>query len=445
MSSLPGSEQERFHSALPLAWDCGSHDKPRLGFGRTAGSSREMELLLHDSDSHLITIAPTGAGKGRSGVIPALLTYPGSTLNIDIKGENYLVTARRRRQIGHRVVALDAFGMVVQEADGLNPFDLFTLPGSHPDCDAEMLAELLTGGVPVLSRDLFWDITGRSLLTGLIGLAAEDDDPSRRHLGTVLDALFNDDVDYNIACQLDTHTFRCALAQRELAAYLNHESERCRPSVRSTAQTFVKSLGSEAVRRMLSRTTFDLHDWLRGDKIDIFLIFPPDKLESHRPLLRLLVGVLLVVLMRRSSMPASRTLLLIDEAAQLGQLSYLKTALTLLRGYSATVWTFWQNWTQLRASFGDDWETALNNSGVVQAYGMTNGRMAAACAEILGVGANEMLSLGPNEQVLLRPGHGPQVVRRVDYLTDALFAGLFDPNPRHSIAPSRGDRRTREG
>jgi type IV secretion system protein VirD4 len=437
MSFLHRSEHDWLSGGLPLGWSCDRHDRRRLGFGRADAVGAAMEPLAHDSDAHLITIAPTGAGKGRSGVIPALLTYPSSTLTLDIKGENYLVTGRRRRQMGHRVVALDPFGMVVSEGDGLNPFDLFALPGSHPDCDAEMLAELVTGGVSMMSKDLFWDFTGRGLLTGLIGLAAEDDDPARRNLGAVIDGMFNDDVDYNIAVQLDQHKFRCALARRELAAYLSHESERCRPSVRSTAQTFVKSLGGEAVRRTLSRTTFDLNDWLRGEKLDIFLIFPPDKLESHRPLLRLLIGTLLVVLMRRTSVPASRTLLLIDEAAQLGQLPHLKTALTLLRGYGATVWTFWQDLSQLRASFGGDWETVLNNSGVVQAYGMTNGRMASACAEVLGVGTGELLGLGPNEQVLLRPRCGPRVARRVDYLTDAVFAGLFDPNPRHASAPSR--------
>ena len=108
----------------------------------------------------------------------------------------------------------------------------------------------------------------------------------------------------------------------------------------STTQTFVKSLGSQTVRHLLSRTTFDLAGWLRGDKLDLFLIFPPDKLESHRALLRLLVGTLLVVLMRRTRIPAERTLLLIDEAAQLGKLAHLKTALDaagatpLRRGYA---------------------------------------------------------------------------------------------------------------
>lgn len=436
MYSKRPPHRARAASGLPLAWTTNSPPSGHIGFAAPPPPERR-QLLVHEGDTHLITIAPTGAGKGRSGVIPALLTHTGPSLTVDIKGENYLVTARRRRQMGHRVVALDPFHLVLAEADGLNPLDLLTLSGSQTDCDIEMLTELVAGGTPALSKDPFWDITGRGLLTGVIGLAAEHEEPAERHLGTALDFLFDDDVDYTIACQLDKRQFRTALARQELVVYLQHESDKCRPSVRSTAQTFVKSLSSQAVRQFLRKTTFDLEGWRRGDAIDIFLIFPPDKLESHRALLRLLVGTLLVVLMRRTQMPVQRTLLLIDEAAQLGKLPHLKTALTLLRGYGVIVWTLWQDLSQLRSAFDADWETVLNNSGVVQVFGLTNGRMAAACGEVLGMPGPPLLHLGPDEQVLLRPREAPCITRRVDYLTDAMFQGLYDPNPRHLGGPQR--------
>lgn len=45
-------------------------------------------------DGHILTCAPTGAGKGLGGVIPNLLDYPGSAFVLDFKGENYAVTSR---------------------------------------------------------------------------------------------------------------------------------------------------------------------------------------------------------------------------------------------------------------------------------------------------------------------------------------------------------------
>jgi type IV secretion system protein VirD4 len=431
----PAPRQRTF--GLPLGWWTSSRRRPAIGFRPGVAPREEADLLTLTDDRHLLTIAPTGAGKGRSVVIPALLTHAGSTLTIDLKGENYQVTARYRRELGHRVVALDPFRIVVGQPDALNPLDLFQLPGSEPDCESEQLAELATGGQVFSDRDRFWDLTGKGLLTGLIGLAGEAPDAHSRTLGELLDHLYADDVDYQIACALDTHTFTNDVARQELAAYLNHESDRCRPSVRSTAQAMVKCLGSRAVRAALGPSTFDLAAWLRGDPLDIYLIFPPEKLDSHRGLLRLWLGTLLAVLLRRQHLPAQRTLLLLDETAQLGTLPQLRTALTLLRGYGVQVWSLWQDLSQLRLLYPLDWETIVNNSAVIQAFGLSNGWVARGCADILGVGADELLALEPDAQMLLRPGHGPLPCRRVDYLNDALFRGRFDANPRYSTVPSR--------
>jgi type IV secretion system protein VirD4 len=437
MSLSHGPSRRAERDGLPLGWVAGPVAARSLGFAPANRPAGESEMLTHAGNGHLLTVAPTGAGKGRSSVIPALLTYPGPTLTIDVKGENVQVAARRRRELGHRVVTLDPFSVLGPGSDGLNPFDLFALPGAQPDCDSEMLVELITGGMPMCSKDLFWDHTGRGLLTGLVGRAAEEAEPARRHLATVLDYLYADDVDYSIAVMLDSHPFENQLARQELVAYLGHESDKCRPSVRSTAQAFVKSLGSRAVRAALAHTTFDLGDWLRGEPMDVFLVFPPDKLDSHRPLLRLWLGTLLAVLLRRPHMPAERTLLLLDECAQLGTLPHLRTALTLLRGYGVQVWTFWQDLSQLRHLYPQDWETVLNNSAVVQAFGVSNGWMARGLGDVLGVEADDLLRLAPEEQVLLRPGQAAQVTRRVDYLTNRVFAGLAAPNPRYAAGPTR--------
>jgi type IV secretion system protein VirD4 len=419
---------------LPVGWTASG--SPRFGFAPPTGDTPDR-LLRHAGDGHLLTVAPTGAGKGRCGVIPALLTHPGPTLTIDIKGENYAVTARARRAMGHRVVAIDPFRLVVPEPDSLNPLDLIALPGGEPELDTELLAELLCGGRPISSKDVFWELTGKGMLTGLIGYAAEHAVPDKRTLPTALDMMYADDADYNIAVVLDTHKFANGVARQELVAYLQHESDRCRPSVRSTAQAMVKCLGSQAVRRLFARTSFELSGWLRGDPMDIFVIFPPDKLASHRAVLRLILGTLLSVLLRRPAPPGERTLLLLDECGQLGTLPQLATALTLMRGYGVQVWTFWQDLSQLKALYPDDWETVLNNSGVIQAFGLTNGWAARTAAEVLGVPVPHLLRLGADEQLVSRPGRGTELARRVDYLTDDLFAGRFDLNPRHRAVVGR--------
>src|SRR5437763_1904767 len=80
--------------------------------GAAARRADAGKPLTYGGDGHLLTVAPTGAGKGVGAIIPALLSYPGSIIVTDIKGENYQVTARRRREMGHQVVVLDPFSLV---------------------------------------------------------------------------------------------------------------------------------------------------------------------------------------------------------------------------------------------------------------------------------------------------------------------------------------------
>jgi type IV secretion system protein VirD4 len=420
---------------LPVGWssDCIATPKRKIGFHSVAPLPAKtlVEILTYAGDGHLMTLAPTGAGKGRSATIPALLKYPGATLTIDLKGEAYHVTARRRREMGHRVVKLDPFEILGPDSDCLNPMGLFDLPGGAADVDSEHLAELLAGGQPICSDDLFWEKNGKGMLVGLIGLANEEDDPEKRNVAQVLDYLYDDDVEYGIAQKLEDHKFHNTLARQELVAYLQHESEKCRPSVRSTAQCMVKCLGAESIRKFLSKTTFDLMGLLRGEAIDIYFVFPPDKLDSHKPLLRLVLGTLLTVLSRRTEIPPVRSLLLLDEIAQCGTLAHLRTALTLLRGYGVQVWCMWQDLSQLKQLYPHDWETILNNSAVIQAFGVTNGWAAKAVAEIMDMTPTEILTMGRMRQALLRPGKGAIITRRVDYLDDEDFKGLYDPNPRY--------------
>ena len=98
---------------------------------------------------------------------PELLTYPGPVVCVDIKGEAYAVTARRRRELGQRVVRLDPFQVIGASSDSLNLFDLFKLPNADLESDAQMISSILAGGSSI-SKDPFWDISAGGLVSGLI-------------------------------------------------------------------------------------------------------------------------------------------------------------------------------------------------------------------------------------------------------------------------------------
>lgn len=119
--------------------------------------------------------------------------------------------------------------------------------------------------------------------------------------------------------------------------------------------------------------------------------------------------------------------------AQLGTLPVLRQAITLLRGSGLVTHTFWQDLSQLRQCYPNDWESILNNSGMLQVFGITNHNMAKEWAELLGLRPQDLDQLAGGNTAVRRQGKGSLVCRRPDYLKDPIFAGLFDANQRFAL------------
>ena len=64
------------------------------------------DYLRHDGPEHVLCFAPTRSGKGVGLVVPSLLTWPGSAIVHDIKGENWQLTAGWRARFS-RVLLFD--------------------------------------------------------------------------------------------------------------------------------------------------------------------------------------------------------------------------------------------------------------------------------------------------------------------------------------------------
>lgn len=61
----------------------------------------QRAYLRHHGPEHVLCFAPTRSGKGVGLVVPSLLTWSGSAIVHDIKGENWQLTAGFRGKHGH--------------------------------------------------------------------------------------------------------------------------------------------------------------------------------------------------------------------------------------------------------------------------------------------------------------------------------------------------------
>lgn len=418
-----------------LGWDLGQDTKPGFGFHarhRNVPASHNP-MIADPGEGHLMTIAPTGAGKGRSAIIPTLLSYRGPVIVVDPKGENYQVTARRRREMGQAVFLLDPFGVTGDNSHSFNPLDSYDPATPEGYDQAVALAELVAPDRSV--TDPFWGDSARLLLATLILHVQSARPPVLRNLSEVM-YLINqstEDLQFTVKEMLQT--------KDEMVRYMARGFSNTEPkvwaSILSTAKAATGVFNGSSFAAISGRTDIPLEGIVAGDPISIYLVLPPDKLDSHGRLLRVWIGCLMDQICKRRHQVSEPTLFILDEAAQLGSLKQLRRAITLLRGYGLRTWSFWQDLSQLKSLYYD-WETLYNNTRIIQTFGATTHLLAESIAHLLRLpGDVDPLTLPHDQMILAEAGRSPRVVGKPDYLNDRLFRGLYDQNAFYQPAPDR--------
>jgi type IV secretion system protein VirD4 len=424
---------------LLLGWQL-DEAKPQVGFREGPAPAVEAgRPKWLEGEGHMITIAPTGAGKGRGALIPNLLTYEGPAIVIDPKGEACHITARRRREMGQTVHVIDPFKVISDKTDSLNPMDAFDIPGVDVSALALDIAKQLSGGGKI-AKDPFWDIRGHDLAAGVIAAIAATRGPDERNLIQVRRMIKRDDSNYNLNVLLESAGSRLpTFAYEEISNFLQ-TTDVTKSGIHATACSYFSVIASEAAQRTVAKSTIDLAAVRRGDPMTIYLVVPPTKLASHAPLFRLWTAALMsAVLSREGNLPEHRTLFAIDECAQLGDFGLLPMVYTLARAYGMRVWAFFQDLAQIQRMLPDEWQTVLNNTAAIQAFGVPNLLSASELSRVLGDFSEEGLRQMEGASLALQvSGQRGTTVRRLDYLKDPAFSGLFDPHPLMGDRPLGG-------
>ncbi len=417
---LVGWSMETAHARRPMGFTFGDPDRtPSNGF---------VDPILMNGEGHLITIAPTGAGKGVGCIIPALLRHDGPVIVIDPKGENTAVAARRRREMGDEVIVLDPMGLTGGPTGSLNPLDLIRPEEATGVDDAAALVTTLLPSSDGDDRNRWWRSRAQQLLVASMLHVVTDLPPEERCLAR-LRQIVND-----LAADPEAWSRQFAASRhpevRAIQGNLAIAARETLGGIISFAQDGVDFIRGPLVQAVTERSSFSLDAVTRGDRLSIFIVLPPHMLSSHGRLLRLWIGTLLAAVTRRRSRPAKPTLFILDEAAQLGELEELRLAVTLLRGYGLQTWSFWQDVSQVKLLYPRDWETMINNCRVIQAFGANNMNAADAMSGLVGfVSGLKMLELEPDEMLLQIAGDEAVIARRPNYRADPIFAGACDANP----------------
>ena len=422
------------------------------------GRDTSGRLLRYDGPAHLITIAPTRSGKGVGTIIPNLLTANRSVVCIDPKGENALVTMRAREAFGP-VHCLDPFGISGQASARYNPLDRLDAKSLDLAEDAMTLADALV--FDEAETEAHWNEEAKALISGIILYVVCHDDAAHRNLTSVRDYLTLAPDDFTALLTVMQASDRAGgLIARAANRYLS-KSHREAAGVLSAAQRHTHFLDSPRIAAVVSGSDFAFAD-LKEGVATMFLILPPDRLDTYSRWLRLLVAQAINEMARSSAKPTRPVLFLLDEFAALGRLQPIERAMGLMAGYGLQLWPILQDIHQLRSLYGTRSGTFLSNAGVLQAFGVNDYETADMLSKTMGretityetggqsqkdvmlkdperslsktqhlatrnlMDPNEIMKLAPDTLLLMRVGENPLVVKKLRYYADKEFAGLFD-------------------
>lgn len=431
--------------------------------------------LYYPGEAHLMTIAPAGAGKGTSIVVPNLLTYRGSMVVTDPKGELCAMTARHRRDVlGQRVVVLNPWREKLSREleldlgdDGYNPLGLLKAGPDVKD-DASLIASLLVPGRAQMSEsEAFFVSSGRAILAAaMLHLISEKEGGEPVTLPELRSHLMADPE------QLEAFLAQIA-ANPEFGGVIAEDGKRFVGEMADSPKQFMACLATatEALKvydsfgplgQHVSRGTFSFEECKR-EPTTVYLIMPSDRAGTHAAWLNLTIGAALEQVGRDRS--NKRVLFLLDEFANLGFMPGVLRAMAQYRGQGVQVHTIWQQISQAQRIYKDGWREIVGLSELVNIFGVWEPETLELVSKWVGnktvrdlaytsaadarfdggqdvslassdrsrplIRPEEVRTLSRGEQLVLYRNLPPLKAELVSYLERRAWRKAADPNPYH--------------
>lgn len=317
--------------------------------------------LRFGGTEHVLLEAPTRAGKGVGVVVPNLLEWPDSVVVLDVKQENWDLTAGHRRSAGQTVLLfnpLDTTGKTVR-------FNPLAYIDRHNEIEvinelqkiAAMLFPSQTG------ESSFWMDAARTAFIGVGGYVAATAIKGEKGRPFTIGEIYR-----NLTVGNPQKRFPKLIAERAAAGValsgpcvsaLNDFTSSSDNTFTGIRQSVTARIGlwlNPYVDAATSESDFDFRDF-RNKRISLYLGVSPDNLERVADLYNLMFQQLIDLNVRELPTKTKNNvqlLLLLDEFARLGRASVIANGFSYVAGYGIRLLPVIQSRSQLRAVYGKD-------------------------------------------------------------------------------------------
>jgi type IV secretion system protein VirD4 len=450
------------------------------GQGIIVGKYRGRFLTLPGKQSVMLS-APTRSGKGVGVVVPNLLAWQDSAVVVDIKSENWAITAGFRAAHGQAVYAWAPFA-----EDGRshrwNPLSAIRLADRHVVGDTLAIAQVLyPTDVKGSGTEGFFNDTARNLFLGLALYLVETPElprtigeilrqssgqgqPIKQYLQGLIQSRNAQQCMEGGAHPREPLSDACVDA---LMRFLS-TSDNTLSSILATLNAPLTVFSNPLVDAATSGDDFSVAD-VRRKRMTVYVCIPPNRLADARVLLNQffaqLINLNTAELPEHNPALKHQCLVLLDEFTALGRINILNAAVGYLAGYNLRLVTVIQAVSQLESVYGQhDARTFATNHAVQVLYAPREQRDANEYSEMLGTftqqeksrgrsnssGAKgggssqstnessqrralllpqEFKELGLDRQVLILESCKPILADKIRYHTDPVFMERLMPPP----------------
>lgn len=336
---------------------------------------------------HAALYAKTGAGKGVSFVVPACLSWEGSLVALDIKGELYRQTAGQRAALGQ-----DVFLFAPTAPDGrthrYNPFSILP-PGAAALPDRiDQIHRIMALLVPPTSKaeNPFWTNAARALAAG--GAIMLSETPGATLSPAALLSMFTrpDHDTYLRDLATSARNQRRPLPRAAVdvvLSWVGSDDPKTREGIVEELKAHLAIYASPRIAAATETSDFDLRQ-LRSRPMSIFIGLTPDELRRLRPLTQVLCQQLISASSQveygQDPSHRYRVLVMLDEFWALGEMKVLADAAAFVRSYGIRMAYVVQTKAQLISIYGPEGsENLFQNTGAEIMFGASDLKL---CREV---------------------------------------------------------------
>lgn len=340
---------------------------PGSGFilGKMTSPRRSGRYLSSRVYPHVLCVAPTGRGKTTGFVIPNLLTFRGSAVVLDVKGENFEATARHRAAEGDDVYRFAPTDWNDRRSHRYNPLlriaglrdpnqqqmELQLLATLFLQTDNDRTSGLLKGGIDLfVAAGLLAFERKRPTLGEIYRITASGGDKRKEFMKR------RDEVQ-NTAAKLIF----------ERMASTNNDTLTSYISLLMTSG--LDQWSNPAIDAATSTSDFDFRT-IRKKPFSVYLVVAPNMVRPMAALIRLFFSDLIASLQDREPGPDEPwpVMIMLDEFNRLGKMPIVVESIETLRSYRGHLAIVTQTIPALDEIYGENTRRALQGNAGIKLY-----------------------------------------------------------------------------